>query len=196
VRGRAVLLTSLLLLAACGSPLPANTPEPTSPATQIPAQATKHYEGSELAFDYPGNWTAAEIFYPSSEVQSIVYLSTEQITDPCDHGANSMSCTRLPVSALGEDGVLISWWHWGLVGTKFNIAPNAPTVGGRPSVVLNPDPTASCSGIGTERAMTVKVPIPNASSNWIEMTACIRGPNLDQTNASIDAMLASVEWKN
>jgi len=166
------------------------------PATQPPALATKHYEGSELTFDYPGGWNAAEIFYPATQVQSIVYLSTEEITDPCDHTGNSISCTRLPVSALGEDGVLISWWHWGLVGTKFDIGPNAPTIGGRPAVVLDADPGASCSGIGTDRAKTVKVPIPNASSNWIEMDACVSGPNTDQTMAEIDAMLASVEWKD
>jgi len=67
------------------------------------------YEGNALSFDYPGSWSAATFDVQSSFSNVLVYLSTAPMSDPCDRAAGSISCTRLAVTALGPDGILVDW---------------------------------------------------------------------------------------
>jgi hypothetical protein len=158
--------------------------------------ATRHWDGREVGFDYPGSWHAAQFDQVSSFSSVLVYLSTEQPSDPCDRTASSVACTRSSVTHLGPNGVLITWTHWGLLGRTFDpTRGRSLTVGGRTATLEQSDASGSCLGIGGARQILVTVPIPDVIDNWIEVEACVAGPDPSAAQAQIEAMLASVRWK-
>ena len=184
----AVRILALVVIAGCSA-----TPAPSG-ADGIPGP-TRHLVAPEVSFDYPGSWREGHFDVVSSFSSSIVYLSTSRLADPCDRGANSIACVREATAALDPNGVLVEWSHHGFPGWTFD-----PTKGQRVAVaeraatVEEAAPSNPCRSIGGEREMTVTIDDPAADSNWVEVRACLRGPDLDPIRAQIGAMLASVAW--
>jgi hypothetical protein len=158
--------------------------------------ASRHWDGLEVGFDYPGSWHAAHFDVVSSFSSVLVYLSTEQPSDPCDRTANSIACTRTAVTQLGSNGALLAWTHWGLLGRTFDpMRGRALTVGGRTATLEQSDASGSCLEIGGARQILVTVPIPDVIDNWIEVEACLAGPDPGPAQAQVETMLSSVVWK-
>jgi len=191
------------VLAACGvtvSPAPATLPPATPPPAATPSTsatpALHHFDGEVLAFDYPGAWRDARFIMVSSFSNVLVYLSTTPLPDPCDRTPNMIACIRSPVSGLGPDGVLVEWARRAWPGWAFDPTKGRSTkVGGRTATLEQLDASQGCAAIGGGRELVVTIDDPISDQNWTEMRACLRGPSLDGPQAQIEAILATVTWK-
>lgn len=195
-RRTSALTLALVMLAGCTAttllPVPLSPSGPASPS----APAFAHYDGDALSFDYPGGWSAALFPVQSSFSNVLVYLSTAPMADPCDRIANSIACVRLAVAALGPDGVLVTWSRRSFPGWTFDPAKGRPgTVGGRRATLEQPGIDDWCHGIGAERVLLATIDDAVPDMNWTEMAACLRGPSLDALQGQVEAMLATVRWR-
>lgn len=165
------------------------------PAPGCGGRSPCSFTAREVAFDYPGSWYAAQFEVVSSFSSVLVYLSTEPPADPCDRTANSVDCIREAVPKLAAGGVLITWTHWGFPGHSFDPSKPPQIVGGRQASSEESDASAGCRGIGGAHELLVTIPIPDAIDNWIEVDACLAGPDPRPAQAQVEAMLTSVVWK-
>jgi hypothetical protein len=179
---------AVVLLAGCGATSPASWILPTAPAQS-------HFDSAGLSFDYPGAWSAARFDVVSSFSSVIVYLSTAPMSDPCDRTPNSIACTRLAVSSLAPDGILVAWSRRSWVNWTFDAMKDRPlAVAGRRATIEQLDPEQGCRSVGGTRELVVTIDDPVPDWNWTEAWACLRGPSLDALQAQVEAMLATVTW--
>jgi hypothetical protein len=138
-----------------------------------------------LSFEYPSNWNAL-VPKPGENPGTMVFLSTEQLaeTDP-------------RIQQLSDDGAYLAW-------TTTNAAPlktpdpsfsSEVQVGGRPALVTQEIADGDCAGIGGGELLRVRVDSPSGQDDVV-LLACVRGPNVEITGATIAGMLASVQWNN
>jgi hypothetical protein len=163
---------AVVLVSACGSPR-----QPSPP----PAVAT--FENDFFSFEYPGYW---HTLVPTSGDPAIVLLSSEPIAP-----------TEPRVTGIAPDGVYIAWTE---VAAAPLITPDPSftsevDVGGRPAVITQAIAETDCESLGGDELLTVTVDSPGSSPD-VRMRACVRGPNIELTGATIAGMLASVEWRN
>lgn len=177
--------TCAAVLLACGTAV-----EPT-PSTQ----ATWHFaQPGAMSFDYPANWQAAQFEVLSSFSSLIVYLSSEQLHDPCQRTPNSISCSS-PIGALPANGILVDWSRRSWIGWDFATVAGVPRViGGRAAKVSHGVADEGCRAMGGEAEVIATIPDIPANLNWTEMRACLRGPALAEMQEQVEAMLASVVW--
>ncbi|HEU5477024.1 MAG TPA: hypothetical protein VFU64_04245 [Gaiellaceae bacterium] len=150
------------------------------------------YTDSQLSFTYPAKWKA----YPQKEsgelhFRPLVYLSTQPIHDPCSTQGNETTC-GFPVDHLQPGGVLVTWHLNGIPAMALG-AGTRIRVGGRPAAQVT-TPNGECRSIGADRTIDVTVetsPLPSALTYF---TACLRGPNLAQSEDSVNALLASTKF--
>jgi hypothetical protein len=180
------LLASTLGLATCGGSAGGGS-----------AGGLRHFDDQTVSFDYPGAWADAKFDVVSSFSSVLVYLSTAHLSDPCDRTANSIACVRSAASGLGPDGVLVEWSRNGFPGWTFDPTKGQPmNVGGRRATLEQVVPSQDdCGAIGGARELVVTIDDPTPDMNWTAVRACLRGPSLDGLQAQIEAMLATVAWK-
>jgi hypothetical protein len=151
------------------------------------------YRGSELSFRHPGTWKAYPFRWAGGlHFQPMVYVSTQPVEDPCRTKGTTTMCAW-PIRRLQPGGVLIAWENRGFPGWSLRTQPGANIrVGGRSAKFLATRPGA-CSAIGGNLTIEVAIasPLPD---NWTEVTACLRGPHLAQSERSVDALLASTQF--
>jgi hypothetical protein len=172
---------------------PSEAPLPSAVHCQA---ASCHYDDITLSFDYPAAWRAASFPVVSSFSNDLVYLSTSPLSDPCDRTANSVACVRLAARSLGSNGLLVTWRASGFPNWSFD--PNAGqalSVDGRRATLAEFDAAADCRAIGGVRELQAIVPRPT-ESNWMEMDACLAGPDPSMATTEIEAMLSTVHWKD
>ena len=148
------------------------------------------YSSSFLSFTHPSTWKA----YPAKgefHFNPLVYLSTQAVHDPCTTTGNTTSC-GFPVDELAPGGVLVSWLYGGPPAVTLGSGKRI-RVGGRPATIAD---TAGgmCSQIHADRTIDVRVAVQPLPSALLELTACLRGPNLAQERKSVDALLASTRF--
>ena len=136
-----------------------------------------------MSFEYPGNWSA---LVPESGDPALVLLSSEALAQ-----------TEPRVESLEPDGVYVAWTEEAVapVATPKPSAGSDVEVGGRPAVLRQDAADGDCAGLDGDQVITVLVDSPGSRPDVL-MQACVRGPNLELTSATIAGMLASVEWKN
>jgi hypothetical protein len=66
-------------------------------------------------------------------------------------------------------------------------------VGGRPAAQVT-TPNGECRRIGADRTIDVAVATSPLPSALTYLTACLRGPNLAQSEDSVNALLASTKF--
>jgi hypothetical protein len=202
MRRNAVILVTVLLVAACDSSA-ATTSHSASPSASPSASSsancgrdTCHFDDDILAFDYPASWHQATYNVISSFSNDLVYLSTAPLSDPCDRTPSSVSCVRLAATSLGTNGVLATWTAWGWPEWTFD--PNKGSsfsVGQRQATLMTQTPDESCVGIGGVREIVVVVP-RSAPDNWMQLDACLAGPDPSSAQGQVEAMLTTVRWSN
>lgn len=199
---RTAALSVIVLMALGCSVAPTPTPSPTASTDQVAEaascgeKATCHYEDITLAFDYPATWRSATFLVVSSFSSDLVYLSTAALSDPCDRTANMTACVRLAATALESNGLLISWRARAWIGWTFDPTKGrALAVGGRQATLEVSALSDACRGIGGVREVVVTIPRP-AAGNWMEMDACLAGPDPALAEAQVEAMLSTVRWKD
>jgi hypothetical protein len=149
------------------------------------------YSSSFLTFTHPATWKAYPAQTGELHFNPLVYLSTQPVHEPCTTTGNTTSC-GFPVKELAPGGVLVSWLHNG--PPALTLGPGRQIrVGGRPAVIVD---TAGgmCSQIRADRTIDVRIELQPLPSALLELTACLRRPNLAQDRASIDALLASTRF--
>ena len=161
--------------------------------TPSPPPSVSHYDGSDLAFDYPAIWNAASFPVMSSFSSEIVYLSTSTMADPCDRTANSIDCTRSAAASLGPGGVLVDWSRNGFPGWTFDRSKGkSATIGGRAATIEALDPSEPCQAIGGIRELVATIDDVVPDQNWTQARACLAGPSSDAAQAQVEAMLRTV----
>jgi hypothetical protein len=156
------------------------------------APALLSYTDSQLSFTYPADWKA----YPqkgSGELhfRPLVYLSTQPVHDPCSTHGQDTTC-GFPVDHLQPGGVLVMWHMNGIPAMALG-AGTRMRVGGRPAAQVT-TPNGECRRIGADRTIDVAVATSPLPSALTYLTACLRGPNLAQSEDSVNALLASTKF--
>ena len=132
----------------------------------------------------------------SSFTDDIVYLSTVRVSDPCTRFPNGSSCTWYPVQSLGFGGLLVTWRVRSFPGWAFDPSRGRQlTLGGRLATLEEQAPNEGCAGIGGARQVIVTIPNP-VPMNWMEVDACLAGPDPSLAQGAVETMLATVVWKN
>jgi hypothetical protein len=188
------VLAALAVTSACAGTGPAGSPSGTSPGSC--AGSTCRFEDDVLTFDYPAGWRAATFEVVSSFSTDLVYLSTAPLSDPCDRSASGVDCVRLAATALGTNGVLVTWRSAGFPGWTFDPGKGSNIlVGQRRATVVTGPPSDSCQAIGgvSETVVTIASSVPD---NWTEVDACLAGPDPSVALSQVDDMLKTVRWKN
>jgi hypothetical protein len=150
------------------------------------------YKDSFLSFAYPAAWTA----YPYEKVpelhfRPLVFLSTQPVHDPCSTQGNETTC-GFPVEQLQPGGVLVMWQMNGI--PAMGLGPGTPIrVGGHPAI-RNETAGGECRSIGADRTIDVAVELSPLPSPLTYFTACLRGPDLEQSEKSADALLESTKF--
>jgi hypothetical protein len=147
-----------------------------------------HYAGSQLAFNYPAQWSRYEYSVVAHYSSLIVYLSSDRLHDPCTR--TSIVCTQ-PIERLGAGGVLIKWWAGSFPGwTLADYSGTSTTIASRPAKVLT-EPAGNCFGLAAR--VTVSAYIERAvPANYYGMLACANGPNVGAIERQVMTMLATV----
>jgi hypothetical protein len=162
--------------------------------TVPPAAATRHFggNGEGFSFDYPGAWHAAPYKdVPGTFGTAIVFLSNATLHPPCAHSSPRPdvyeSKCGLPVNDLAPGEFLVAWGIWSNSGSP--VHPNTTINGVRAEVTV--EHRENCDAIHGEKAIIAK--IRSGQFSHYEMEACLRGPDLERTDALIRRMLQTVQ---
>lgn len=183
--GVAALVALIAVTSGCGGGTDAQPAAKTDPRLVT-------YSNSLFSFSHPATWKAYPFRWPGElHFRPMVYLSTQQVQDPCSTRGSTTSC-GFPVNQLEPGGVLVAWNASG--PPAMTLGPGSRLqVDGRPARRVD---TAAgiCRSIGADRTIDVRIstrPLPSAPT---ELTACLRGPGLAQEEKSVDALLASTHF--
>lgn len=152
------------------------------------------YSGSSLSFAYPATWTAYPYRWrnPVLHFDPLVYLSTQPVHNPCSTTANETTC-GFPIGQLQPGGVLVTW-QFPYILPGFRLAAGRPIrVGGEPARRRETS-GGICRRIGADRTVDIMIQPSTQPSNVIELTACLRGPGLAQSERRVNALLASTKF--
>jgi hypothetical protein len=162
------------------------------------AAATNHdlrlvqYSSSVLSFTHPAAWKAYPFRWAGGlHFQPLVYLSTQPVHDPCSTRESTTSC-GFPVDRLQPGGVLLTWNASSPPATGL-AAGSRIRVDGHPARRVD-STDGICRKIGADRTIEVLVQTRPLPSTPTELTACLRGPGLEQEEQNVDALLASTRF--
>ncbi len=165
------------------------------PAAEEP---TAWYEVNGISFRYPTAWRPQQFpqWARGGLSTVITYLSTEQLTDPCRTTAPSEITCGPPQMTLPPGGVLITWTRWNTFASHpLSDLPGSPiTVYGHPAGITSTATAERCAGFGAAReihAVIVLDPV-EPYHQWLDMTACLAGPDTARSEEQVNAMLASL----
>jgi hypothetical protein len=182
----AVIAATAALPTACGG----GSGGPAQAATDPPALVP--YRGAGLSFRHPESWTAYPFRWAGElHFRPLVYLSTEPVHDPCSTHGNTTSC-GFPVRRLRPGGVLVIWQVNGVPAMGLGPGARIQVGGHTASRVVTQG--GICRGIGADRTIEVAVETTPTPSALTYLTACLRGPNLAQSERRLDALLASTRF--
>jgi hypothetical protein len=204
----ALAVVSAALVTGCSSSGP-STEEST--ATSIaPDLATFGSDLYGLHFSYPSAWRAQE--FPNPGIGSfggpVVFLSTEDLRDPCtvtaDSGGRSIDCAQ-PLDELPDGGVLATWDQVGVPGDsepELHRTGERLTVDGHPGWIdvhvpgdcpYGADQTVSAR-VETDQRLTgdADETLDPEPGHWFQLTVCSRGLDHAQVLAAARAMVDSV----
>ena len=187
------VLIAMVLVSACAGSGASATPSAASSLANCQTD-TCFFDTGIMSFDYPSSWHAASFNVVSSFSNDLVYLSTAPLSDPCDRGPSSVSCSRLAATALGTNGVLVTWTAWGFPGWTFD--PNEGSqlyVGQRQATFVTKTAEDGCQKIGGVREIAVKIP-RSVEINWMQLDACLAGPDPSAAQSQVETMLKTVRW--
>lgn len=158
-------------------------------------EATSHYSGTAISFDYPASWERRSYQKQSSFSSAIVFMSTGRLREPCATTTDSGTVTSIScgwaVERLADSGVYVEWSANGFPGWQLTAQGGEPrTIGGREARVQEDAPGA-CTKVGGD--VTVTALIARGPDNWYEMEACLKGPHLDESRRQVNDMLSSLE---
>jgi hypothetical protein len=188
VQRRAALVIAIALVALAGL---------TGPVLAAGAKSspTRAFSAGGVSFRYPAAWKTSPAAWRWKLTFSslVTYLATQPMHDPCSTSGNSTTCAP-PFGALVPGGILVTWTHLGTPGWSLAKQPGkATTLAGRHARVQIARPGA-CRYLGASETVTAQVAL--ASSNSVQMQACLRGSTAKANEARVLAMLASLRIRS
>lgn len=177
----AAVLALVLVTSACGG-------GGTAAANDL---SLEKYSDQVVSFSYPSTWTASAPKGPRElHFQPLVYLATQPVGAPCVVQGNETTCDW-PIKNLDPGGVLALWQLPDSLPAVGGNAAHQGTqieVGGSPAWMQNAVGGA-CRRIGADRTIDVEMPAHN-----LELTVCVRNPDVAEAEKSVNALLASVKF--
>ncbi|MFL6239697.1 MAG: hypothetical protein ACJ735_09455 [Actinomycetes bacterium] len=186
------LLCSLL---AVGCSAPTHHPVPAPLTSRPPQRATqpvgplRTFAAHGLRFRYPARWRAQHYDETSSFTTSIVYLSTQQLHNPCRTSRNGSGTTIAcgePLRRLGPGDVLVQWYGFSAPATK-PVRANT-RVAGRPAR----RESSSCVELRGDSGLEVAV--DDGDHSLIIMSACWASSSAHDVPGEIEHMLRTVTF--
>lgn len=175
---------AVFLMCACSTDNAQSTP-PTS----VP---TVRYTSDQITFTHPTAWAAANFTVSTSQSHGLVALSNQTMSTSC---LTTLRCHGWALHQLNAMGTVVGWLGVGMAGWTISDAPGRSiTVGGLPARELISNPGV-CKAIGADETIELQV-ASKTLSNFYAMEACLRGPNLAQHVAEVDAMVSSTTFPN
>lgn len=155
---------------------------------------------TQVRFAYPESWHSLRYTTPGLLTRSMIYLSTEPLSDPCvstkEGAAEAITCDW-PITGLGENGVLAEWDVGGKPGWQLSAVSGARAkVGGRPARIETgaSGPVAeACRRIGADRFLSAWI-ARRVRSNFYRLVVCIRGPDFTTLKHEVHVLLASTRF--
>jgi hypothetical protein len=188
----AVLVAVLSAVAGCSGATDhtVNGVAARSPASPTPGQMRfSSFRQDGLAFSYPSAWRPQLGDVTGSFATWITDLSPTRLHNICRVRPRGVTCGGRVLAALPRQGVLVTWLLEGRPGIRPPVH-GPPITLGRHRAFVSASGSAACAGLGAQQAMTAA--IHRAPGNWLVMTACLRGPGLEESKAAVWAMLRSV----
>lgn len=182
-------------------------PATVSPAEPSPTPDTawKTFTDNAVTFRYPPAWRSYPYQWHSSFEDSLTYLSSTPIPNPCrttHPGGNIEISCGLPATQLSGDRVLIIWTQSGFPhpaggpGPLTN-APGTPTrLGGHAARLHSGRAGLECGHIAARTSIQAAIEMgPPYGDDTLQMTACL-GPSDQAANTrAVMAMLATLHIK-
>lgn len=178
--------------------MPSLSPASSSPATSVAATAAVAgpdwltYSDNGVTFRYPPAWHNNAYRWASSFTNTLTYLSTVAVPDPCvtsrPSGSLDTVCGLLR-SHLGAGDVLVVWAEGGGPAAKgfdaLAAAPGTLTMfGGHAARVQRGPAGGECGQTGAVTAINALIALtPRPSIETVEVTACL-GPGDQAANAA------------
>jgi hypothetical protein len=208
--GAVVLRVALVRPAGTASSIaPASTPavatESPSPSVGPSQPALAHYAGNGIAFDYPGSWTVHDQFPASSGFGQTNAILGNQPWGPCD--ATDINCLYRERLGPGQIGLEVGFVA--LVRDDLCTSAKAPLdptgrgpsdpipvrsftrVAGRPTIRTDSAVNGTDYYLSDEwHGWTIAAPGSVRNAFFIQTKE--RGPGLDDFNAAVDHLIASV----
>jgi hypothetical protein len=182
----------------CDQALPSPAQFPTLPDASLRTKRWPSFERNGLAFRYPATWRRYTWQFASSFSYAVVYLSTAIEHDPCKTIVSAKGTTITcgsPLSHLDRSGLLVTWFDHGFPTTTFTDFPGAHTrIDGHPARIDIGTATAQCSRLGGQRSITAYIGTSASASDWTELDACLRGPNLVTNQRRVEDLLTTTHF--
>ena len=168
---RALAVLGLILVAAC-SPAPSPSPSPTTPLVTQTVGA--------VVVTHPADWqlVSGPTPPPGGRAVPAFYLAnTPLVVAPCPTlvGDGTYAGCPQPTHQLPSGGVLVT------------LSPNRGLPELIPPQINMPGLTDACRSIGGERSI-------ESVAAGLVVEACLRGPGLDQSEALVRELIASMKF--
>ena len=213
---QSILIATAMIAVGCTS---SSTSEPPPVGSVHPTLTPGHptvkwvlYRANGLSFIYPVDWKAKGFEGSHSSFETpLVYLSNQEMSDPCTNRPGSRVCHAYPIKALDPGGVVLVWSTNGFPGWDFaQQRGRAITVGGRAAKITA---RRDCGHLVADRSVSVIIPFDQVEStpagvasssvdrpslidtpnNWYELDACFRDPGADAALDQVRRLLRSVQ---
>ncbi len=164
---------------------------PTTLIATIPAATATFvrdtYAAFGISFLRPKQWRAQTFDQQTSgSTTPVVYLSADELSDPCDSTTSGDTDCGFPIDTLTPNTPLITW--------TFSLEAATPMantlIDGQPGRVESAKPGA-CGAIQADETIVAAVERPNGGVFY--MRACLSGDQLAAAEQNVYAMLASVK---
>jgi hypothetical protein len=156
---------------------------------------------TQIRFVYPREWDALASPEYSSMYTRLIWLSTQELNEPCSYTHTDQGVRvrcGLPLGSLDSNTVLVAWGFGGRPGWSLRQMPGEPMrIGGR-SAKLAVDETSgggadSCLQLGGDESLSLWI-TRKAAHNFYFMNACLRGPDLKSVEQKVRTMIASARF--
>jgi hypothetical protein len=152
---------------------------------------------TQVRFAYPREWDALDSPEYSSMYTRLIWLSTQELNEPCsythtDRGVQ-VRC-GLPLGSLDPNAALLQWGFGGRPGWSLGQMPGEPMrIGGRSAKLAVNERSGgadSCLRLGGDESLTLWI-TRKAAHNFYLMNACLRGPGLKSIEQKVRTMITS-----
>jgi hypothetical protein len=155
---------------------------------------------TQIRFAYPREWDALDSPEYSSMYTSLIWLSTQELNEPCSYTHTDQGVRvrcGLPLGSLEPDAALLQWGYGGRPGWSLGQMPGKPMrIGGRSAKLAVSEPSGggdSCLDLGGDESLTLWI-TRKAPHNFYLMNACLRGPDLKSAEQKIRTMIATARF--